>query len=409
MLAETEELEIVNFDYIDELTWREGRHGSPFACQLNEAWVLYFPLKDKLIVLNGTAKIVWDLLSGGLEQRAIASTFSERFGISYKQAVREVEQLLADLARNGLLANRHQKNDRTVPTNPHVTDGRVVESNKLADCGVFRFGSSRIRLLSSVAGLDGSFCLRFQHRAIGDGDGADAVEISGGDSAYRLTYRGKVIAQAPTTYQVMRQLTELLVRLEHPNRRALAYCHAGAVSRGARSILMAGGSGVGKSTLTGFLAAHGFAYLGDDTVAIDYDELALIPLPTRLSIKAGSWSILEPFYPALRGRPTHSRYGRSMRYVDPQGDNGSSQTAAEPSAIIFPAYRAGEPTRLTRLRPLQALIHLLGANARLSAPATEEKLTKFVRFVEQTPAYELSYSELPEAMKAIEELLGSQP
>jgi hypothetical protein len=55
------------------------------------------------------------------------------------------------------------------------------------------------------------------------------------------------------------------------------------------------------------------------------------------------------------------------------------------------------------------MIRLLGAHVAFLAPATREKLEKFIRFVEQTPAYELTYSELPSAMGAIEDLLAAQP
>lgn len=50
------------------------------------------------------------------------------------------------------------------------------------------------------------------------------------------------------------------------------------------------------------------------------------------------------------------------------------------------------------------MICLLGAHASLSAPATEAKFRKLIDFVEKTPAYELSYAELPEAMQAMEVL-----
>jgi hypothetical protein len=55
------------------------------------------------------------------------------------------------------------------------------------------------------------------------------------------------------------------------------------------------------------------------------------------------------------------------------------------------------------------MIQLLEAHVRLLGTATEERLSQFVRFVEQTPAYELTYSELPEAMSAIKDLLANHP
>lgn len=386
---------------------------SPFLCRLDDASVLYYPLTDRLLLLNATAKIVWDLHSRGLDQRAIASTFAEHFGISDGQASRDVAQVLANLTDEHF-GDEEKVND-VVAAGPSVTGSGVVDwENELVCCGVFRFGRSRVSVLSALPELDASFFLRFQHRSI-DNVAADLLEISvrSPEAPYQLTFRGGVIAEAKTINQTNSQLMELLLSLEHPGQRFLAYCHAAAVSYRGRSLLMPGNSGVGKSTLTGYLVAHGFAYLGDDVIAIGEDDisLSLLPLPTCLSIKAGSWAILEPLFPALAKLVTLNRYERSFRYVAPQGNYESLQAAAAPSAIVFPSYSAGEATRLKPLRPLDTMIHLLEANVRLSGwgPATEEQLARFVRFVEQTPAYELSYSELPEAMKAIEELLGSQP
>lgn len=389
---------------------QEGSPGPrrPFLCQLDEAWVLYYPLTDKLLMLNSTAKAVWDLLADGHGAGEISSAFVRDFGISGERADRDVAQVLADLADEP--AGNGETGDKSdvATVRPGTQNGG--DRGRPKDCGVFDFGGSRVRVLSAVTELDDAFFLRFQHRASGDGHNADVLEISLGDAdsaAYRVTFCGDVISPTTTIVQTMSRVVELMLSLEHPHRPSLAYFHAAAVSYGERSLLMPGSSGMGKSTLTGFLAAHGFAYLSDDLIAIGEDEMAVLPLPTCLSIKAGSWAVLEPFYPVLSKRATLSRYGRSIRYIEPRGSYELLQAAAAPAAIVFPAYQAGAPTRLTPLRPLQTMVQLLEANARLAEPLTQDKLAKFIRFVEQTPAYELRYSELPGAMEAIEDLLAN--
>jgi hypothetical protein len=204
-----------------------------------------------------------------------------------------------------------------------------------------------------------------------------------------------------------RRLIQLLLKLEHPNTALLAYCHAAAVCRDGQSLLMPGRSGAGKSTLTGYLVANGFAYLGDDINAIGEDDAALLPLPSCLSIKAGSWPLIEQYFPVLRQRPTLSRYGRNIRYLEPEQNYETMFAATAPSAIVFPAYSVGAATQLRTLPPLETMIRMVGAHTTIFVPATEAKIAKLIRFVEQTPAYELTYSELPEAMRAIEGLLST--
>lgn len=354
---------------------------------------------------------MWDFVCEGYELVEIAGFFAHNFGISQDEAARDVALFLADLTYDSSQAD--QCGDPDVWALDRSTSGDAYPE-RLAECGEYRFGQTHIRVLSAVTALDESFFLRFQHRVIDDrinDSGADLLEISAdaSDFVYRLTFRGRVIAEATTINRTMSHLVGFLLSLEHPHKPLLAYCHAAAVSHRGRAVLMPGNSGVGKSTLTGFLVAHDFSYLGDDMIAIGENNRSLLPLPTCLSIKAGSWPIMEAFYPALPTLAILSRYGRSVRYVAPDGNYETLETAPAPSAIVFPSYSAGEATHLTPLRPLDAMIRLLGAHVRLPEPATEERLAKFVGFVEQTPAYELSYSELPEAMTAIEELLGSQP
>jgi hypothetical protein len=410
-----EEHDIATLECRRGLAW-QSRDGvtSPqlresILCPLGNSWVLYYPMTDRLLILNETAKIVWDFKSQGYEAREIAGALALHFGISDKQAAQDVAKLLADLSDVDTRDDYEGADIRLA--DPSHTDAPSVSGNRVVDCGVFRFGESRIRVMSSLKELDESSFLRYQHRAIGNSKGADVLLIEGCAPAYRLTFHGQILAESKMLNQLTRQLAELFLGLEHPGKRLLALFHAAAVSRAGRSLLMPGSSGVGKSTLTGFLAAHDFAYLGDDLIGIGEDGMDILPQPTCLSIKAGAWTILEPFYPTLSKLATVNRYGRRMRFVNPQGNYTSLQAGPAPSAIIFPAYSAEKPTRLTPLPPIQTMIQLLDAHACLSGSdvATADQLSRFVRFVEQTPAYELSYSELPSAMKTIEALLASQP
>ncbi|MBK7954024.1 MAG: PqqD family peptide modification chaperone [Candidatus Accumulibacter sp.] len=382
--------------------------GRPFLCPLGESAVAYYPAADRLLFLNPTGKMVWELANDGHEPAAIASVFARSFGISEERAWQDVGQLLRALGDAGSQSDRAKGDDVNLVAATGSEASPAAAAAGPGYCGIFRFGDSRIKAVSSVAAFDGGFFARFQHRVI-EADGSEEVlQVSQNGCGYLLTFRDSVLAEATTTSVMTSFVCDLLLTLEHPNRRLLAFCHAGALVWNEHSLLMPGLSGAGKSTLTAFLAAHGFLYLGDDWIAVGEDDAALLPLPTCLSIKSGSWPLLDPLYPALRSSPTLNRFSRSLRYVDPQDNCTILQAAPAPSAIVFPTYAAGEPTQLKPVSPLQTMIGLLGAHARLSAPATEAKLRKLIDFVEQTPAYELSYSDLPEAMQVIKELLASQ-
>ncbi len=371
--------------------------------------VVYCPMNDRLVVLNQSGKLVWELSSEGYGQDEIASIFAQHFAVSAERAFDDVGSVLAELERaTSDAGGSDEEVERAAPPATGTGSIRVQPgfAARLEDCGVFAFGASRISVVSSLADVVGLFW-RFRHRLVGDETGADRLEVSEADDAYRLTFRGQIVAE-PTLGRVLARVGQLLLKLEHPDTELLAYCHAAAVSRAGGSILMPGSSGTGKSTLTAFLVAHGFSYLGDDIVALAEADQALHPLPSCLSIKSGAWPVLECLYPVLRDIPTVSRYGRNMRYVEPKDNYATVVNAAAPTFLVFPAYRSGEETRLSALPPLQTMVRMVGAHATLMAPASEAKLARLIRFVEETPAYDLSYSDLPEAMRAIEDLLAKR-
>ena len=377
----------------------------PLVCPIGQGSALYYPATDRLLVLNTTGTMVWEMLNEGYGRDEIALMFAGQFRLSHEQALHDVSEVFAELNDPSLQGvNNCQK-----IVNSSIGSGSIGtpanEEGNSEDCGVYGFGQDQVRIISSVGEVDCSFFSRFQHRASGNVCGADSLEVfKSRCGGYRLKFR-EILIEETTVDRMMSRLTQVLLSLEHPNTTFLAYCHAAAVTRGSQSVLMPGSSGVGKSTLTAFLVAQGFVYLGDDIVAIGEVGDALLPLPTCLSVKSGSWLTLQKFFPILPQLPTLSRYGRLIRYVEPQNNYEVRAVGPAPCAVVFPAYSVGQPTRLTPLTPIQTMIRLLGAHVAFLAPATREKLEKFIRFVEQTPAYELTYSELPSALTAIEDLL----
>jgi hypothetical protein len=261
-------------------------------------------------------------------------------------------------------------------------------------------------VLSSIPDVGPDFFSRFRHRAAIAAADADILEFSGDPcGGYRLAYCRETVARADSLSELVGRAHEFVLSWEHPGTEFLAYFHAAAVRRGDRAILLPGVSGAGKSTLVAYLASRGFSYLGDDLVAMAATDWSLRPLPTCLSIKSGSWPILDAFYPQLANSQTVQSNGRVLRYVEPPE---TSDSAGAPSVILFPAYAKDAEPHLGSLTPLRTMTRLLEANTDLNKPANEARVAEFLRFVEATPAYELSYCDLPGAMNAIERLLENQ-
>lgn len=360
-----------------------------FALPLGEGWVLRRAHPDRLLALNATGKLVWDLWELGLAAERIAKLLAERFRLPLATTSAEVASAIAGL-------------ERAEPMPPQATAAVDAALPAPIECGVFRFGAQGMRVRSNVAILGVNYFSRFARRRASDAEPADLLELSGEPSGFRLTLRGETLARLDTLADLVARTTELLLRREHPEIDFLAYFHAASLGRGRQAVLLPGDSGAGKSTLVGYLSCRGFTYLGDDIVALSTSDWSLRPLPTSLSLKAGSWPVLAELFPQLESRPVMNGSSGPLRYVEPEnlGDRGGA-----PSIILFPAYARGQETQLTRLSPLETITRLLDSKMDIDAPATEAKLAELLRFLETTPAYRVAYSDLESAHGAVETLL----
>jgi Coenzyme PQQ synthesis protein D (PqqD) len=369
------------------------------ALPLGDGFVLCQPDIDRLAVLNATGKIVWDLLGGGFGQEEIASAFAQHFDLPAEGALANIRTVIGGLEDAGFLARPpgDLRAERCAPSTP--TNGQVIQPGPNVYCGTFQFGDRRVQIHSTLTGIDSAYVSRFQHRALDNAADADVLKFSSGPCCYRLTFQGKVAADVRSLAELIGRAHELILGWEHPKTEFLAYFHAAAVSRGNHSVLLPGVSGIGKSTLTAYLTGHGFAYLGDDSIAMTRSDWSLRPLPTCLSLKSGSWPILMALYPQLPHLATVDCHGREVRYVEPrQARNAGSA----PSVILFPKYAKSGDTSLRALAPLETMARLIETSTDLHRPATRTTLAEFIRFVEQTPAYELVYPNLLSAKAAIE-------
>lgn len=82
--------------------------------------------------------------------------------------------------------------------------------------------------------------------------------------------------------------------LANLNRRAIEEMaflgvHAGVVASGSRTIALPAASGAGKTTLVAACLQHGFDYLSDESLCLDYTNGAVIPYPKPLNLTP--WSL----------------------------------------------------------------------------------------------------------------------
>jgi HprK-related kinase A len=181
--------------------------------------------------------------------------------------------------------------------------------------------------------------------------------------------------------------------------------HAAVVEKGGYAAILPGPPGSGKSTLCASLALSGWRLLTDELALVSLDGCSIIPLPRPVSLKNESIEVIRRFSPqatlgktvsdTVKGTVTHMRV--------PVDSVRRSLELAQPAWIIMPRYEVNAPTELvrnTRGRTLMALADLCFNYSLLGRQGFEV----LANLVDASECFGLTYSDLEEALRVIEEL-----
>ena len=355
----------------------------------------------EIIVLNETARHIWEAFAEGATVADLVSDIADRFGLSSARAQADVETALAEWRGRGLL----EDDPPTRPWTPRRPGGAPPPTGFAADltyalCGYavrFRFqdldAEDLIRPLLAPAEVIGPAA----HEVIDlYRDGADHV----------IAANGAEIGRSPLTEDVLGLALGRVLEVSYPDAHWLAMFHAGVVADDRHAIVLPGASGSGKSTLTAALVHAGFRYLSDDVAPLDGRTLAVMPMPFAVSLKRGSWGVLAPWFPDLERVPAFGRGWRSRRYLDmPRRDGDTRGSGAPVKALVFPQHRSDGPTQIAQIRPGEALGRLLQAGGWVSLD--RQDLSNLLAWLMSTPGYKIAYNSTQEARSSICDLSSS--
>ncbi|MGD0155667.1 MAG: aldolase [Terracidiphilus sp.] len=183
---------------------------------------------------------------------------------------------------------------------------------------------------------------------------------------------------------------------------AVTDIHAACVSRNGRGILLCGDSGAGKSTLAYACARAGFAYTSDDTSYLvnNSDEPRVIGHCHRVRFRPTATEI----FPELVGRRLSPRMEGKPSIEVPVCELSVPHPSeqADIHSIVFLARMEGAACRLIRLPDGTATYRL--CRQLYSSGEIRAKHEKILKRFWSTPAYELQYSGLSEAIEALDSL-----
>ncbi len=180
--------------------------------------------------------------------------------------------------------------------------------------------------------------------------------------------------------------------------------HSAALGWCGRAVLVPGGIGSGKTTLTAWLVRKGLDYLTDELVFVPNDADAISALTRPLSLKergiAQNFLDFEKHAADILASTSDALIpARLLGNVTPN-------VALRPGLWLFPHYRPAAEPEFLPLTPAQTAFSLLECliNAR-NLP--DHGMSQVVRLAELAPAYRLRYSHFEQIENELDCLLAA--
>ena len=198
---------------------------------------------------------------------------------------------------------------------------------------------------------------------------------------------------------------ELLCMLNNKNEMDwLGTFHASTISNGESAIMLIGDSGNGKSTLAALLMANGFDLIADDFTPMLAKDQNVYSYPAAISIKQGSFKLLEPLIKGFNKLPTYfinSKKGY-VKYV--QVNKHRNKQSLSCHKIVYVNYKKDTQTKLTEVS-IDKILSVLIPDSWLSPESNNAN--HFLDWLEDCSFYELIYSDTKEVITTFQNLFGT--
>lgn len=181
--------------------------------------------------------------------------------------------------------------------------------------------------------------------------------------------------------------------------------HAAVVERDGFAAILPAPAGSGKSTLCAALVCNGWRLFSDEMAIFTDDGKEIAPNPRPISLKNRAIEIMRCRSPDVYIGPviTGTPKGDVAYLRAPRDAVERCRETAPPVLVIRPAYREGELLSIKRLGNVEAF-ELLTGNAVNYASMLRFGFETMVALVERCGCYELAYSDIYEAIDAVDRL-----
>lgn len=355
---------------------------------------------NTLFAYNDVARRIWDLLQAARSEGEIAAEIAAQWGIPITLAQDDVRAIMTLWRTQGLLAGEA---DRPSPRPSAPVIAPIGSSVPPAEWVCTIHGTPIA--FSIVDELLHTSRAMFGHLETPQAEPQTRMTMARAPSGeIALTVDGRERLRTDDPALAIGALFVAVLECIRPGVQWFALLHGAALARNGHGFALAGSPGAGKSTLAAGLIAAGFDYLADDLVALSSPDAAIIPWPLPLSVKPGSLDTLTPRLPQLATAPRYRTKGMDARLLIPPATAWNAKPVTL-RTLFFVHFTEGVVAEARRLSSFEALQYLLTDRVWLGDPITEERVSSFLAWLNNTPAYAISHGTLEDGMRLVESMI----
>ncbi len=361
--------------------------------ELDNHLILLKKNASRVQVLNPLASMIWQFKKSGLNNLQIAREINNAFDTPIKPVLQEIESINAQLMLDFAISVEDVVVTKKTPSlSKEITDWQsdIVVFLSFPRCTV------KVNLDSQIIAEKVQRLFPFiQVPYISFVD--MQLDIVSSVDAYLIMKDGLILEQTKTESYTALMVFHHIVELICKHDDWLIILHAAGVSWQGHGIVFPALGGSGKTTLTASLIKFGFEYINDDVIPLLRNTEELVRLPTCLSIKSGSWSLLQTLYPELETLEIFGNQEPKVKYLPPPDvDNSFSTLYAK--HIILPNYQAGAKAELEPLSPVMALQAIIEGESLLHLPLDKKDIADLIKWLSPLTCHRLTYDKLDPAV-----------
>jgi hypothetical protein len=366
---------------------RPKRRDDALLARLDDETLIYHPEWMTGFALNESAFSIWQLCDGERTVAQIVALLQDAYPEAAATIPGEVEASLRSLSSHGVV---DLPRPGPIAAAFDVELGGATARLEADDAAAAAILDFLCTAMATARSAEGAVVFRL-------GPGADPGSIA--------IYRDDaVLYQGPSAGGASAFLLEKLQDHLVKHCTSGIWLHAAALARGERSLLLAGKTGSGKTTLATLLLLHGFDYLTDELVWLDPSSTRLRGFARPLHLKTEAAGLFaELLAPPRSDAVAETALGH---HVSAPRLGARVRREAHPDLLVFPSYTPGARLHLEQLSKAQAAARtmrcLVDARGR-----TRHGFDDVARLVQGVSAYSLVYSDLEEAGRTLESLLAS--